>query len=265
MPETIIDSLKSLWKAILGRNEPSQLAWGVAFGVLLGLVPLGNLLGVAFVVAVLTLRINHGVAALTAFITLLLATHVDPFSHQLGHFVLTHPSLLRQLAGVWQLPLVPWTDLNNTVVMGSTLIGLAALIPIFLFAYPMFHLFRSQGTPIDDGNSSPQPILGRSAARTAKATRVAVNRDHRTEPALPPMEPSAVDVAMSGMVKRSTVATQASEPQVVETRIDVIRLGQRNDAPRVEATDISQPDQPMSEALNYLLRQLQDSRQRRAA
>ncbi len=64
----------------------------------------------------------------------------------------------------------------------------------------------------------------------------------------------------------------ADEPDnriAVETRIDVIRMQDHRDASSTSASqevDASQEEQqPMDEALNYLLRQLRDSQQRKAA
>ena len=58
------------------------------------------------------------------------------------------------------------------------------------------------------------------------------------------------------------------EPQVaIETRIDVIRMTDHRGAEKDQATTEAKPtdSEPMDEALNYLLRQLRDSQQRKAA
>ncbi|MGB1815739.1 MAG: hypothetical protein ACPHJ3_10315 [Rubripirellula sp.] len=63
-------------------------------------------------------------------------------------------------------------------------------------------------------------------------------------------------------------ADPTDEPKVaIETRIDVIRMtDHRGAAQEKPATDAEQSDsEPMDEALNYLLRQLRDSQQRKAA
>ena len=58
------------------------------------------------------------------------------------------------------------------------------------------------------------------------------------------------------------------DPQVaIETRIDVIRMTDRHGAGKERGTTEAKPtnSEPMDEALNYLLRQLRDSQQRKAA
>lgn len=275
-----IKQLINVRKAIVGRNEPAQLAWGVAFGVLLGIVPHGNLLAIILLLILLSLHVNHGIATVAAVASTFLATRLDPYSHQVGRYVLTHQDFSRHLATAWEYPFVPWTDINNTIVAGSFLIGVAALLPIFLITYPVFHFFAPKGTPIDGGTgndlamaatatAAPKPVAQdtrRHAAHTDLTPPAPMAPSTIGEPATGSLEPSAIDAAMSGLVQRTDSAVE--EPQLMETRIDVIRIGKRQptaNKPEVAASDVSEQDEPMSEALNYLLRQLRDTRERRAA
>ena len=89
----IIKLLSTVRRAMAGRKYPHQMAWAVAFGLLLGVVPHGNLLAAVLLMVVLSLKINHAMAGLTAVVTTFLATWLDPYSHQVGDYVLTHPLL----------------------------------------------------------------------------------------------------------------------------------------------------------------------------
>lgn len=129
----------NLKRAILGRRQPHQLAWGLALGLLLGLVPYGNLLALLILLLILSLAVNHGMAAVAAVAMSAVAAHIDPQSHAVGNYLLTHPELASYWATFWQWPFVPWTDINNTVVLGSLVIGTAALVPTYLVSYPIFH------------------------------------------------------------------------------------------------------------------------------
>ena len=268
----LLKQLASVSQAILGRNEPAQLAWGVACGILLGIVPHGNLLALGLLILLLGLRINHGIASIAAVAATLLATRLDPYSHRVGHYVLTHEDFSRHLASAWQLPLVPWTDINNTIVVGSLVIGLIALVPVFLLTYPIFHWFSPQGTPLDEGGGGAMAAISPPIAIQAQSIdrgrqRPVFDQPPATTGGSSPLEPQAIDAAISGLtaIQPSSVI---AKPQVIETRIDVIRMSEHRDAAAVAdvaARDVSEQDEPMSEALNYLLRQLNDSRQRRAA
>ena len=70
----IVKLINSARRAIAGRKYPHQLAWAVAFGLLLGVVPHGNLLAFGLVILVLSLKINHAMAGLTAVIATFLAS-----------------------------------------------------------------------------------------------------------------------------------------------------------------------------------------------
>ncbi len=275
----IIKQLLSLRQAIVGRNEPHQLAWGLALGALLGIVPHGNLLAVALLLVVLSFRINHAMAAISAVSCSFLAPHLDGYSHLVGRFVLTHPDWSRHWVTAWQWPLVPWTDLNNTIVMGSLVLGLSAVVPMYLVSYPIFHWFgpSPSDTPID-----PPP-----AAANVAEQPVFVPIDPVTAPLAGSIAPTAVEAAIADVAelraasnaeiprvvdRESGAATpmdRRGEPIAIETRIDVIRMNDHRRSAQgggeIAAADITDKDEAMSQALNYLLRQLRDSRTRNAA
>ncbi|TWU32890.1 TIGR03546 family protein [Novipirellula artificiosorum] len=263
-----IKLISNVRKAVAGRKYPHQLAWAVALGALLGIIPHGNLLALFVLIAVLSFKINHAMAGLTAIGVTFAATKLDPISHEVGQWVLTHPSGGPHLAKAWMLPLAPWTEMNNTVVMGSFLIGVAALLPIFMITYPLFRLFAPHPT---DELDSPDPASQSVAVRRQKqvvavdAAHGAVSGPHR----VPQQTPSTQEADSGGDASLSG--------GIVETRIDVIRMKenactessadpQSNEFTSESATDAgSTEQQPMDEALNYLLRQLRTSQQKDAA
>lgn len=141
----IIKLISSIRKTIAGRRHPSQLAWGLALGVLLGLIPHGNLLTVALVLVVLTLQVNHAIVALVGIGLTFIAPKLDPQFDAVGRWFFNQPQVAETMAKAWQMPLVPWTDLNNTVVMGSFLIGLVSLLPIVMLTYPVLRRWALAG------------------------------------------------------------------------------------------------------------------------
>ena len=283
----IVKLVSSVRRAIAGRKYPHQLAWAVALGLLLGIVPHGNLLAFGLVVLVLSLKINHAMAGLTAVCVTFLAFKLDPYSHELGNFVLTHPQLEQASQLAWNLPLMPWTDLNNTIVMGSFLIGLTGLVPVFLVTYPLFRLIA----PLHDeaAESIAKPLAKPSPHHQNIPHQVVLINHGHTVPARPKRTPNEEtethsnesDCAASLQDSRDTSkevptdpvdfkeieSNPTSDPQVaVETRIDVIRMTDHyGTATEYVANEADQDDaKPMDEALNYLLRQLRDSQQRKA-
>lgn len=161
-----LKTFKNLRKAIAGRRYPHQLAGAVALGVLLGIIPHGNLIALAVLLFVLCCNVNHAMLALVTIGVTFVAARLDPFSHSVGQYVLGHESIAPLIEKAWSVPLVPWTDLNNTVVMGSLLIGLAATAPTFLITLPMFKAFKPTDLEESEGDESNE-----EAQETAKETK----------------------------------------------------------------------------------------------
>lgn len=300
-----IKQLLSLKRAILGRREPHQLAWGMALGVWLGVVPYGNLVALAILLFILSVRVNHGMVAVTAVLTSVIAAWFDAQTHAVGKYVLTHPQLTPQLSAAWQWPLVPWTDLNNTLVMGGLLVGLAAVVPIYLLSYPLFrHLAPavadSQGEPAEPSAevceaAASDETVGAHAVPAAEPKEAGVTccteaADGLSKRSLGESEVLAVDAALDALEQEDQSSEGQQPVELIDTRIEVVRLVEvpaTSGSITGETTSVSTPalpvatqsampvkmaaepkppaDPPMGEALNYLLRQLRDARERRAA
>jgi uncharacterized protein (TIGR03546 family) len=124
-----------LLAGVMKANASSkQLAYGVAMGMLLGLIPKGNLFAIAFTTVLLASRIHLGAALLSSISFSWIGVLLDPLSDRLGNTLLTWAPLQSLFARLYELPLAPWTMFNNTVVCGSLIIGLLAFYPVFRLA-----------------------------------------------------------------------------------------------------------------------------------
>lgn len=128
---------RTLKRIIASRHAPRQLAGAIALGVLLGVIPHGNLTAVVVLLGILCLRINHAAMGLVAIAVTMVAHRLDPVTHVIGEWVLGIPAVAALGTRMWTAPLVPWTDLNNTVVAGSLILGIASLLPIYGLTYPV--------------------------------------------------------------------------------------------------------------------------------
>ena len=70
-------------------------------------------------------------AALAAFMFTWLGVLADPVSHRIGLGLLQFSALEAVWTWLYNLPVVPWTAFNNTVVLGSLILGLALFYPVF--------------------------------------------------------------------------------------------------------------------------------------
>lgn len=301
-----IKRLLNLRQAIFGRREPNQLAWGFALGGLIGIIPHGNLVAVLILLMILSVKINHGMALVTAFAMTLLAPYLDSQTHTVGLQVLKHPELASFWASAWQLPIVPWTSINNTVVLGSLLVGVSALLPSYWGSYQVFKRLAPRELETDavadavpdsalDAATTESITLGghgltaatdiSTATRSAATAASAPADGADTGPIIIPLAAAlAVDAALT-QVARERATTDLPSGTTVHTRIEVVRLRPAGAAEQLGAPELPatiaiaqateatsdapiasrQPPKPMTETLNYLLRQLRDSREGRAA
>jgi uncharacterized protein (TIGR03546 family) len=118
-------------QALLANHSPHQLAAGFTLGMIMGLVPKGNLIVVALCVLLFSFRLNKGMALAAAIMFTLLAPYADAFSHKLGMAVLSFGLFQPVYASVLCLPLGPWIGFHNTVVTGSLLTGLYVAYPVY--------------------------------------------------------------------------------------------------------------------------------------
>jgi uncharacterized protein (TIGR03546 family) len=268
-----IKLLSTVRRAIAGRKYPGQLAWAVAFGLLLGIVPHGNLLALGMLILVLSLKINHAMAALTAIGTSFAATYLDPYSHQLGQSLLSDPQFSEVAVKAWTLPLVPWTQLNNTVVLGSLLIGVASLLPVFLITYPLFRMFAPKTDP--QPRDAEESVVTFEEIESPRHQIVVVDQGQcqiaKPHPSAAPARTDASNIDADEPSGSTEGLSSTGRDVAIETRIDVIRMKDYRDPNASQdsnsdtAGEQTDSQQPMDEALSYLLRQLRDSQQRKVA
>ncbi|HAH05133.1 MAG TPA: hypothetical protein DCM05_01190 [Elusimicrobia bacterium] len=136
--------LRYLAKAFVGHDTPRQMAAGFALGLLAGLVPKASLLSqlvLALIAATqVSLAAGYGAAALASLLSPLL----DPLTHRLGWLLLVDAEGLAPLwAWLYDLPIVPWTGFNNTVTLGSFVLGLALAFPAYKLSEPVFAKYQA--------------------------------------------------------------------------------------------------------------------------
>jgi uncharacterized protein (TIGR03546 family) len=121
-----------------GGGSSQAIAFGFALGMMIGLVPKGNLTAAAIAVVVLSTQANLAAATLGGFLFSWLALWTDPLAHRIGSAVLTQPAWQAWFGRVYEMPLVPWTALNNTVVLGSLLLAIVLFYPVYRMAWLAF-------------------------------------------------------------------------------------------------------------------------------
>ena len=131
MPTWLLKPVRLVASALAAHDSPRQFAWGAALGTLLGIVPKGNLTALGLAVLLFSLRVNLGIGLAMAVAFSWVGMLLDPLAHRLGWQILSHAPLQSTFAWFYELPLVAWSDLNNTVVLGQLVLGLYALYPAY--------------------------------------------------------------------------------------------------------------------------------------
>lgn len=137
----ILKSARMLAQALAASPSPRRMAAGIALGVAVGLVPKGNLLAIGLMTGMCCLNVNVVAGLLTALLVSLVSFHADPLFHEVGRSLLTWDRLLPTWTWVAAQPISAWTDFNNTVVLGSFMIGLAAIAPVYWLTLPLCRRF----------------------------------------------------------------------------------------------------------------------------
>ena len=120
----LLGPLRSIVLALHGGDDPRHLAAGFALGAALGLVPKGNLFGLVFFLLFFFLNVDSGMAALSAIVFTGVGYLADAPAHALGRALLTAGALKPLWTFLYDLPIVPLTRFNNTVVLGNFALGL---------------------------------------------------------------------------------------------------------------------------------------------
>jgi len=127
--------LRIFVRLLRAGGTPNGLALGFALGMMLGLLPKGNLTALGLSLLVLALEVNLTAVAAATLLFSWVAVATDPLAHRLGWAILTLPSCQSAFAKLYELPLVPWTALNNTVVLGSLVLSLVLFYPVYRLSW----------------------------------------------------------------------------------------------------------------------------------
>jgi uncharacterized protein (TIGR03546 family) len=143
MFRALLKPLKLLLKLVTDATSSSELAYGFAMGMLIGMVPKDNLLALILSTILLATRVNLAAAAAGTAVFVWVGMLFDPLSHQIGLGLLTCTPLESTWTWLYGLPLVPWTHFNNTVVLGSLVLGTSLFLPVYFFSRVLIDRYRS--------------------------------------------------------------------------------------------------------------------------
>lgn len=139
----ILQQLFNFFKLLNSETGHNQIAAGIALGFILGLAPTLSLQTFLVFLIIFLFRVQIGAALISAFFFKFIGYLLDPIVDPMGRFVLEHPSLRPFFVELYNMPLVPLTRFNNSIVMGSGLLSLALSPFLFLLARWLISKYRA--------------------------------------------------------------------------------------------------------------------------
>lgn len=119
-----------------------SLCTGIALGFVLGMSPMLSLQGISILILALIFRVQLGAVFISSFFFGFIAYLLDPVFHIIGEKLLLSPSLQSTWTTLFNMPLIPLTRFNNTIVMGAGVLGLALTPVIFILSKFFIEKYR---------------------------------------------------------------------------------------------------------------------------
>ena len=122
-------------------NSPHELAFGIAAGVVIGLMPKDSAIPWLLGLLLLLSRGNLlcGIAAILS--ASLIGPMFDGVTDKLGESILSVGFMQSYYAAWMDVPWMAWTRFNNTVVAGSLMLGLLSALPVYLLSQLFFRVW----------------------------------------------------------------------------------------------------------------------------
>lgn len=125
---TLLKLIQSIFNTLHSDGTPNQVAWGIALGAALGIIPLFTLQNALIFVALVMINVSFSGGMLGWALAVPVGFALDPVFDAIGRYLLiTRGDLAPFWTKMMNLPLAPYSQLNNTVALGATLTWVVTL------------------------------------------------------------------------------------------------------------------------------------------
>lgn len=114
------------------QTSPRQIAWGLALGATIGLMPKFSLAGIGIIFLTLCLPVNLVAAIVSTIAFTIIASLFGNVSQQVGEFFLTTEMTRQLIAQLCELPATAWLAFEDPNVLGRTVIAAGTLVPAYM-------------------------------------------------------------------------------------------------------------------------------------
>ena len=139
--------LKLLAKVLKGLNSdsnPWSIAIAIGLGMIVGLTPFWSFHNLLIVVVAFLFRTHLASFWLSVAAFSILAVALAPLMNGFGNQLLGNPALHNLWTSLYQQDFWRLTQFNNSLLLGSFLLSLAAAIPVTLLGYWLVVRYRTQ-------------------------------------------------------------------------------------------------------------------------
>jgi len=143
----MIKAIAKLIYALNSNMKKTQIAEGIAWGMLLGLVPAGNFFWVILLLFSFFFNHHHGIKLAFMAMFVLLSPFYVLLIDQLGWEILHIEALQPIYTTMYNMPFVPFTNFNNTLVAGGLAAGIVLFFPVYFLFLPIIVFYRNKISP----------------------------------------------------------------------------------------------------------------------
>lgn len=140
----LLQQIFGFFKLLNSETGHNQIATGIAFGLILGFSPALSIQSFLVFIIIFIFRIQIGAALISAFFFKFAGYIVDPWADHLGRWVLENPDLRPLFVEMYNLPLIPFTQFNNSIVMGSGVLAIVLSPLVFILSRVLILKYRKQ-------------------------------------------------------------------------------------------------------------------------
>lgn len=138
----LLKQIFGLLKLLNSETGHNQIAAGIAAGFILGMTPLLSLQSLLVFICIFFFRVQAGAAFTSAFFFAFVAWALDPVFHSIGSAVLEMEGLYELFTALYNMPLIPLTRFNNSIVMGALVVSTIASPFIFILSWYLVLRYR---------------------------------------------------------------------------------------------------------------------------
>lgn len=139
----ILKQIFAFIKLLNSDTGTISLAAGMTCGFILGMTPVLSLHSMLIFILLFFFRIQIGAALLMAFFFKFVAFLLDPLFHAAGSAVLEMSSLEGLFTTLYNMPIIPYTRFNNSIVMGSAVITFTLSPFVFILSRKLIIKYRA--------------------------------------------------------------------------------------------------------------------------